>query len=141
MNSVNKDNIRIATLNVGGLICNIPYIEQCLNNTDILVIQEHWLYPDSISIIQTLHQNFTGWGRCCSNLDLNSLWRRGKGGVAIFWRKSLNASIEILDEIGNDRIVAINFKTSDKHNFYIIGVYFPSSNLPLPVYIKKLLKP
>jgi hypothetical protein len=67
-------------------------VEQCLNNKDILVIQEHWLYPDSISIIQTFHQNFAGWGRCSRKLDLNSVWRRGKGGIAIFLRKSLNVS-------------------------------------------------
>ena len=122
--------IRIATLNVGGLFCNVPYVEQCLNNTDIFVIQEHWLYPDSIS----LHPDFNGWGRSSNELNLNSIWRRGKGGIAVLWRKSFNVNIQIMDDIGNDRIIAIQLKVDDKRNFYIIGTYLPSANQPIALY-------
>jgi hypothetical protein len=91
-------------------------VEHCLNKTDILVIQEHWLYPDSMSFLQSLHYDFTGWGRSSNEINLNSLWRRGKGGIAILWRKSLNANIQIMHDIGIDRIIAEKFYKKFLHN-------------------------
>lgn len=134
MNIKTLENIKIGSLNVGGLLSNVPYVEGCLKNLDILVIQEHWLYPDSLSFLQSFNQDFTGWGRSCNELNLNSLWRRGKGGIAILWRKSLNISIERMEELGNDRIISIQIKTEDRRNLYIIGAYLPSSNLPISIY-------
>ena len=58
----NHQSLCIATLNISGLLSNILYAEHCLNRTDILVIQEHWLYPDSLGFLQTFHEDFTGWG-------------------------------------------------------------------------------
>ena len=103
-------------------------------NTDILVIQEHWLYPDSISFLQSLHPDFCGWGRSSNELNLNSIWRRGKGGIAVLWRKALNATIQIMDDIGNDRIIAIQLRVDDTRNFYIVGTYLPSVNQPIAFY-------
>lgn len=99
-----------------------------------MVIQEHWLYPDSLSFLQTFHREFTGWGRSCNDLNLDSIWRRGKGGVAILWRKTLDRNIERLYDIGNDRIMAIRIKTTPGFNLFVAGVYLPSNNSPLNVY-------
>ena len=137
MNNIDKqffENIRIGTLNVGGLLSNVLHVERCLNNLDILVIQEHWLYPDSLSFLQSLHHDFTGWGRSCCELNINSFWRRGKGGIAFLWRKTLNINIEKMEHLGNDRIIAIQFRTADKRNLHIVGAYLPSSNLPISIY-------
>ena len=76
----NHQSLCIATLNISGLLSNILYAEHCLNRTDILVIQDHWLYPHSLGFLQTFHEDFTGWGRLCNSLKLDSIWRRGKGG-------------------------------------------------------------
>ena len=75
-------NLRIATSNVGGIMTNVSYVEQLLVNIDILFVQEHWLYPESLSFLDSIHRHFSGWGRSCSDLNMNSVWRRGKGGVA-----------------------------------------------------------
>lgn len=133
---INSDvtNLDIGTLNVGGIMSNIPYVEQCLNKVDIFVIQEHWLYPDSLSIFHSIHPDFTGWGRSSNDLKTDSLWRRGKGGVGMFWRKTMDAHIEKMDNMGNDRTLVIRVRTANKRNLYIIGVYLPSSNLSIHVY-------
>ena len=89
---LSNKNIRIGTVNTSGILSNIPYIEHCLNSTDIMVIQEHWLYPDSLSFLQTFHQEFTGWGRSSSDLSLDSIWRRGKGGVCYGGKHSKRSS-------------------------------------------------
>ena len=53
---------------------------------------------------------------------------------AFFWRKTLNINIEKIEHLGNDRIIAIQFRTADKRNLYIVGAYLPSSNLPISIY-------
>ena len=52
----------------------------------------------------------------------------------MLWRKALEKIIERLSDIGNDRIMAIQIKTTNASNLFIIGVYLPSSNSPLNVY-------
>ena len=39
-----------------------------------------------------------------------------------------------MDDIGNDRIIAIQFRVDDTRNFYIIGTYLPSANHPIALY-------
>lgn len=131
---MSNKNIRFATININGILSNIPYVEHCLKSADVMVIQEHWLYPDSLNFLQTFHQDFTGWGRSSKDLNLDSTWRRGKGGVAILWRKVLDRNIERLFDIGNDRIMAIRIKTVTGCNLFIISVYLPSSNSSVNTY-------
>ena len=33
--------LRLGTINIGGIISNVKYIEDCLNCVDILAVQEH----------------------------------------------------------------------------------------------------
>jgi hypothetical protein len=84
---------------------NVHFLEKCLKKSDICVTQEHWLYPDSLNFLSSINKDFTGWGRSSTELNMDSVWRRGKGGVAVLWRKELNARINILEELGNDRII------------------------------------
>ena len=39
-----------------------------------------------------------------------------------------------MDDIGNDRIITIQFRVDDTRNFYIIGTYLPSANHPIALY-------
>lgn len=112
-------------------MCNAPYLENILNNVDICAVQEHWLYSDSLAFLNSIHQDFCAYGRSSNDLNPYSVWRRGKGGVAILWRKSLSYQIEILDDIGNDRIICIRVNLSMSQHIYIVCVYMPSSNVSL----------
>ena len=51
----------------------------------------------------------------------------GKGGVAFLWRHNLDKYITILDEIGNDRIIALKLQLSKENILFIIAVYLPTS--------------
>ena len=39
-----------------------------------------------------------------------------------------------MDDIGNDRIIAIQLRVDDTHNFYIVGTYLLSANQPIVFY-------
>ena len=57
---------------------NVHYLEKCLSKSDLCVIQEHWLYPKSLGFLSSISSDFTGWGRSSGELNMNSIWRRGK---------------------------------------------------------------
>ena len=61
-------------------------------------------------------------GRSSNDLNLNSIWRRGKGGIGMLWRKGLDASITKLVNLGNDRILVIRLRLANEKMVFIIGV-------------------
>ena len=129
-----KNSLRLSTWNIGGIMINVVHLQNCLENSDICMIQEHWLYPDSLNFLSTVNEDFTGWGRSSKDLNLDSVWRRGKGGVGMLWRKSLDASIIRLEDLGNDRIIVVEIRTADHESIFIAGVYLPSSNVAVHLY-------
>ena len=52
-----NSTVRVGTINVGGLMGNVPYVEDILENIDILAIQEHWLYSCRITDIFRLYSS------------------------------------------------------------------------------------
>ena len=127
--TINK--LKVSTWNIGGIMFNTPHLQNCLMNSDICILQEHWLYPDSLDVLCSVDKHFTGWGRLSNDLNLNSIWRRGKGGISMLWRKSLDASITKLENLGNDRILVIQLRLANEKMVFIIGVYLPATNLPI----------
>ena len=101
--------------------------------TDILAVSEHWLYHDSVSFLDSLDENFECFARSSDLNDLNFRWKRGQGGVAIFWRRNLECQPM---SGGNDRLVAIKLKGT--LNLVICSVYFPSSNRSVSEFKKTL---
>ncbi len=75
-----------------------------------------------------------GWGRTSCDLNLDSVWRRGKEGVGILWRKELDLHVNKLDNVGNDRKIAIRLKAAGDQELVIIGAYFPVTNHSLELY-------
>ena len=126
--------LRLTSWNISGVMYNLPYLRQILHDCDICCIQEHWLYPDSLPFLDSVNPNFKTWGRCCSELNLDSISRREKGGLAFFWRNNLDASFEVLQDMGNDRIAVANVKPWNAEQFFIITVYLPCVSEPISKY-------
>ena len=108
-----------------------PYISRLLSehDLDILGLSEHWLYPDSINFLSTVDTHYEVLAACDSTLDVCSTWRRGKGGVALLWRKHLSPSISKLN-LDDDRILGISISSKSSRNLFIFMVYLPSTSLP-----------
>ena len=68
--------------------------------------QIHFIFLNSVDL------NFKSWGRSSSDLHLDSLNRRGKGGVCFLWRRNLDKNITVLEELGNDRIIVLKVNLS-----------------------------
>jgi exonuclease III len=122
-------NIKLACYNARGIMPSCKYIGNLLSHkdVDILCISEHWLFPEMLTFIDSIHADFTGYAVCCKDLDPTTSHRRGKGGVAILFKKSIQHMITSLD-IDDDRICGISLSLCKDIQIKVISVYLPSSN-------------
>ena len=126
--------LRMTSWNITGIKYNLAFLRKYLALCDICFLQEHWLFPDNLGFLDTVDSQFITWGISSSDINPDSITRRGKGGIAFFWRKSLNASFEVLEEMGNDRIAVLNVKVRNSPELFIIGVYLPCTSESMVIY-------
>nr|XP_054757195.1 uncharacterized protein LOC129263309 [Lytechinus pictus] len=118
-------DISIATLNVRGFNTSKAYIQKILLDLDILAIQEHWLCSP-LPLHGTSHSHLHIFKASEDRIDAFFSHRtRGKGGVAIFIRKSV---VSTCKEIPTTlpRILAVLCKLSSACKpIVLINCYFP----------------
>ena len=73
-----SDSLNIVAWNCRGIRTSI-----------LIILGEHWLWPFELSLLKTIHQDFTYTAVSDSRLNPSSDLTRGCGGVAILWRSSL----------------------------------------------------
>ena len=131
----NTKPLKIACFNVRGIMSCTKYLGTLLDDQsiDIIGICEHWLFPNSLQYIQTLHTDFDGFGGCSTKCDALTSHHRGQGGVAFMYRKSLTPLITAID-IEDDRICGLAVKLNDGMMLKVFMVYLPSSNYCSAVY-------
>ena len=120
--------------NCGGVYGNFIYVKSLLRTLDVLALSEHWLYEDELTFLDSLDVNFDVFS--CSSSKNNTLerWRRGQGGVALYFKKSLKAR-EI--QTSCDRIVSASIMIGEVGTV-VVSVYLPSSNYNLSDYLNTL---
>ena len=65
-------------------------INKLCNESQIVLLQEHWLYPDELLLISQLNPNFSGFGLSSICLDDKLITGHPYGGVGIIWQKSFS---------------------------------------------------
>jgi len=95
----------VSTWNCCGLQNASPYLHELIkDSSDIIAVNEHWLWPCQLSSLNHIHPDFDGYGASDHRLNEHSDLVRGCGGIGIIWRKSLEVSP--LTNICSDRICA-----------------------------------
>ncbi len=127
--------VSLATYNAQGIMTKALFVSELLEayDIDVLAIQEHWLYPDSLPFLDTVNPCYRAIGRSDSSLDPYVKNRRGKGGIAFMVKRTLYNSITELD-IDDDRILGIKLPSVGGCNIHIICIYMPCSKMPVHVY-------
>lgn len=103
-------------------------LERELNNIDILCIQEHWLHEHNIHILQDASPNHHVISKSSENLtNLNIIHGgRGKGGVAIYLRKSIISDFKRIT-CQSSRILAVEITfLQTLKRMLLINCYLPS---------------
>ena len=68
------------------------------NSHDIVCLQENWLLPTELDLLNNTHSDFFGTGSSAVDITDNLLVGRPSGGTAILYRKSF-CNIIILYQI------------------------------------------
>ena len=83
----------LLTFNCRGFKSSVDYLRHLTNSDiDVIVLQEHWLWPFEVDVLSSVNPDFAFTAVTDNRLNDTSDLVRGCGGVAILWRKSLNAS-------------------------------------------------
>ena len=59
-------------------------INKMCNESQIILLQEHWLYPDELQLISQLNTNFSGFGISSVCLDDKFITGRPHGGLEYY---------------------------------------------------------
>ena len=94
----------------------------------MIVLQEHWLWPFELDLLSTISADYTYTTVSNNSLNGTSDFARGCGGVAILWKKNLNAS-PLQSAIDRMCVLSIDLNsTSATPRFLsILGIYMPCS--------------
>ena len=115
--------LRLTTYNSTGLSGERKaYIRKLFKNTDILLLQEHWLHKLNLTELNDLH---TDWfSVSCSGMPPNRLHKKGRpyGGSAILYNSSVSHDIVHIP-CKYKNICAIIMKET-----LIVNAYMPKNN-------------
>ena len=79
--------INIITVSCHGIQSSKEELCMLCENSDILCIQKHWLFPEEVDQLNNVHSNFNGIGVSAIDTSKGLLTGRPFGGVGILWHK------------------------------------------------------
>ena len=65
-------------------------------NLKLFCLEEHWLYPDELSLISQLNLNFSGFGLSSMCLDDKLITGRPHGGIGILWEQDVREAMRVV---------------------------------------------
>jgi hypothetical protein len=88
------------------------YLNNILNTCDTLCIQEHWLLSLEKKMLENMHKDFNVSAKAVDDDDaikLNYKSLRGNGGIAVFWKKTIDNAVKIKSDGGSRiQVITIN---------------------------------
>jgi len=119
--------LKLSSFNVEGIVYNTYYALESLKESNIICLQEHWLFSCHKYRLQEIFPNMHNSAKSVDESNHIQAWRvpRGYGGVATLWSNNIHAWVREHREMGNERTVVI---TLEPIKTCIINIYFPSGN-------------
>ena len=111
--SVQWNLLKFASFNCKGLKSSIGDVVSLCENHDVIFLQETWLLPHDMHLLQNIHCEFYGDGISSIDTTEGILLGRPYGGLAVFWQKSLNTFVKVIKLEDETRLMGfdINFGT------------------------------
>jgi len=89
-----RDVVKIVTYNLDGFNNGRSCLTDLCNDPDVsmIAVQEHWLTPEKLFLLNQLHPEFSGCGvSAMANKLVSGVFHgRPYGGVGLLWRKKLS---------------------------------------------------
>ena len=100
-----------------------PDIIKVMTDSHIVALQETWLSKQNLNCINSLHDDFVGFGVARVDESVGIIQGRYSGGVAMLWRKELSKYIKII-ELDSDWCMAIELDMGYT-KCIILNIYMP----------------
>ena len=121
MANLNKHNL--LSFNCFSVKNKLPIIKNMCDSNDIVFLQETWLMPHELGLLDNIHKDFNA--HSISSVDVHSAVHVGRphGGLSILWRKDMDSVCNIVN-FDDHRILGIML-TRHNFKFLLINVYLP----------------
>jgi len=116
-------NLSLSSFNCRSIKSSITEIKELCCISDLVFIQEHWLLPNELSLLNILHPHFYATSKSAVDTASGVLVGRPYGGTAILYRQNLAACISIV-ETCDPRLCAIQLD-SNIGPILFVCVYMP----------------
>ena len=119
-------DLSIISYNLHGFKSGRSLLADLCMTSDIIFVQEHWLIPNKLNLIETFNSDFNVTTK--SSMETNVLNKvitgRPFGGTAILWKRDLinNVTTYCMDKCG--RCIGISFLSKEGYCF-VFNVYMP----------------
>ena len=122
-NIVQHVHLTVSIINTCSVKSSSETIQQqlCAQN-DLILIQESWLYPDELSYVSNLCEEFSSFSLPSMPTENKLIRGRPHGGISM-WRKTLSHGVKVI-RYDDERILGIELKTSH-FIILILCIYMP----------------
>ena len=140
MDAYNRNYLTVTSWNMNKKFRTAkPYLFSLLENTTIMVLNEHALYTKELFKLKSLHPDFNAFGKASRDLDDRDFGSiTGHCGCAIMWRHDINNYVVQRPDLGSDRICVINIKLPSCIDLWVIGVYLPYQGCKIASFVDEL---
>jgi len=121
---MNQHNLNLTTFNCRSVKRSLNEVHTLCDSCDFLFMQEHWLLPGELDILNGIHSDFYSIGYSAVELTNDVLIGRPYGGTCILYRKHLSHYVSKVDSY-DPRITAVNF-SCNIGLVLMICVYMPT---------------
>ena len=103
--------LKLLSWNASGIMSSGTYIGRSSEqlSVDICGIGEHWLYINDLNFLESFFSSYKYAAVSDSDLEKPSRRKVGKCGVAIFWKRTIDSRVSLLN-IDDDRIIGIQYQ-------------------------------
>ena len=115
--------LKISSFNCHSLKNSLTEVHSICSSNDIVFLQETWLAKFELNNLNAIHQDFLGNGTSAFDSYNSILSGRPFGGVAILWKKCLQARIKVITL--SERMMKVDISTNIG-TVSLINVYLPT---------------
>ena len=90
-------NLKVTTFNCHGMKTSTDTINKLCNESQIVLLQEHWLYPDELSANSQLNPNFLGLGYPLCVLTISLSFGVHMGELEFYGKGSFHKALKLLN--------------------------------------------
>ena len=115
--------VSVCSYNCRSLKRNAVTVRSLCDKYDFILLQEHWLLPHELSLLNCVHEDFYGVGLSAVDTSRDLVLGRPYGGTAILYRKALAINVSQV-VTNNSRINGVHVTTSCG-KLLLLNVYMP----------------